>query len=865
MRRCQACVLLLAMMSCTYAASGATPPTGLEAVARFDRLAELRDYTRTLQASSHAPDGGNGDTGKYRYVVGDEQVLIDAIGPGCVYRMWFTGQNNAGLIRIYLDQAATPAVEMTMADFFSGTVAPFLAPLVANDNVSSGGFMCYLPIPFRTGCRITTTGGGHYYNITYQMYANESLVTTFSGQEDSTAARTLWQNVTHDPKPESGTQIIADDMAIPAGATVTPADISGAGMIQSLELTLPGMTVPDTTPVTDDGRAFKDKVNFRVAIDPANAGVRLVRRIDYGIGNQKGGVYVDGAFAGEWFTPGSASNRFLDTEFDVPANLTAGKAQLDVEIQFISSNLDWNEFRYWVQSKVGDQYVQTDELDVGQTASETAHQYVITNPVWNGTRTFSYYSAPTGPFRELLEKTRLVITWDGDATPAVDAPLAFFFGAGVGPARVRALPVGMIADRLYCYFPMPYATGARVQLINESTQPIDALQFALSYTPSGQMPAEVGYFHALFRTEAPTTSGRDYTFLDATGTGHLVGVVEHMHSNDGSRWYLEGDERIHVDGNLTPSLYGTGTEDFYNGGWYFNRGIFDLQTHGNPVHETTSGDTTVAYRFFLSDLIPFNASIHVGIEHGATNDFNDDISSVAYYYLRPEVTVAQTDELDINNNGSESAHAYSVTNGTWAGSLTDEYEGDDDNISVTDTGRRLAVTTGQSTFTLVITRGCRAVMLRRRMDYNITNQMARVYADNELAGVWYDAGNNTVHRMRDSEFLIPTALTANKSQLSIRIENASDTAEWTEFHYWAFSYYPPPPPVKGDFDLDGDVDQEDFGHLQACLTGAVSEPPLPGCADALLNGDAYVDQADLLIFLQCFNGPNNPPAPSCPE
>ncbi|HYO52263.1 DUF2961 domain-containing protein [Archangium sp.] len=40
---------------------------------------------------------------------------------------------------------------------------------------------------------------------------------------------------------------------------------------------------------------------------------------------------------------------------------------------------------------------------------------------------------------------------------------------------------------------------------------------------------------------------------------------------------LEGDERVHVDGSLTPQLYGTGTEDFYESGWYFSRGTFSCR------------------------------------------------------------------------------------------------------------------------------------------------------------------------------------------------------------------------------------------------------------------------------------------------
>jgi hypothetical protein len=63
--------------------------------------------------------------------------------------------------------------------------------------------------------------------------------------------------------------------------------------------------------------------------------------------------------------------------------------------------------------------------------------------------------------------------------------------------------------------------------------------------------------------------------------------------------------------------------------------------------------------------------------------------------------------------------------------------------------------------------------------------------------------------------------------------------------------------TPSDFDHDSDVDQEDFGHLQQCL----SQEGLPtGCGDADLDGNGNVDQADFAVFLSCMNGPNQPAA-----
>ncbi len=71
------------------------------------------------------------------------------------------------------------------------------------------------------------------------------------------------------------------------------------------------------------------------------------------------------------------------------------------------------------------------------------------------------------------------------------------------------------------------------------------------------------------------------------------------------------------------------------------------------------------------------------------------------------------------------------------------------------------------------------------------------------------------------------------------------------------------PAVPGDFDGDGDVDQEDFGFIQACLTGTAAGPPAPGCEDANLDGDNDVDQADMGIFQGCVSGANVPGDPDC--
>jgi len=75
---------------------------------------------------------------------------------------------------------------------------------------------------------------------------------------------------------------------------------------------------------------------------------------------------------------------------------------------------------------------------------------------------------------------------------------------------------------------------------------------------------------------------------------------------------------------------------------------------------------------------------------------------------------------------------------------------------------------------------------------------------------------------------------------------ASDTATLTVL---------PQPAAPGDMDRDNDVDQEDFGLFQACISGPSIPQGDPACADARLDNDSDVDQADMMLFFGCLSGP----------
>lgn len=71
------------------------------------------------------------------------------------------------------------------------------------------------------------------------------------------------------------------------------------------------------------------------------------------------------------------------------------------------------------------------------------------------------------------------------------------------------------------------------------------------------------------------------------------------------------------------------------------------------------------------------------------------------------------------------------------------------------------------------------------------------------------------------------------------------------------------PGQPGDFDLDGDVDQEDFGRLQVCLSGPGMAQNEPSCQRMHLDPDSDVDVDDIALFQQCWSGPGTPASADC--
>ncbi|MEW6442786.1 MAG: glycoside hydrolase family 172 protein [bacterium] len=380
----------------------------------------------------------------------------------------------------------------------------------------------------------------------------------------------------------------------------------------------------------------------------------------------------------------------------------------------------------------------------------------------------------------------IVAHWDGHLEPDIQAPVNEFFGSYYPEAAPQGLLFGRKDGRYYCRFPMPFWSSAALTLENRGE--VDAtIDYELEVLDA-RYPAASGYFIATHRQEDPTAIGRDYGFASFGGSGHFVGVTYTM-TGPIPHTYMEGDERFYVNGSLSPAIYGTGTEDYFNAGWYIVIGPFSRPLHGSPFRLRRVGarSQTGCYRVHLGDLVPFFNGADFGIEHDGDNtNIEDTHSSVAYGYGKPDALLSSPDELHPADASSRAEHGYAAQGVEPSGIVDSVYEGDADDVIVTDEGHLVA---GWSEFDLAIDPANVGVLLRRRLDQSHGRQKAEVFVDGSPAGIWYDVWENPRQRWADSDFLLPASLTAGRDRVRVRIANQGESP-WTEFVYRAFSYLP---------------------------------------------------------------------------
>jgi hypothetical protein len=244
---------------------------------------------------------------------------------------------------------------------------------------------------------------------------------------------------------------------------------------------------------------------------------------------------------------------------------------------------------------------------------------------------------------EVLDDVTVRVYWDDSTAPAVDLPLAALFGTGHELSSFETQPMSVRVEErrtmLSWTLPLPFARNARLSLVNGSAS---GYKLQVRIVGAEMAPEEpFGRMHALRNEQrGPFTQQQRYEAAAVVGEGKFVGAWMFMRGRaraDGtgpsSGSFLEGDAVATVDGR---TMQGTGLEDYFNAGWYFQDGLYDsefsaLVSLANEARTTRA----TAVRWHLTDAVEFAKSFDLEFEYGSWEPFiAEEYASVVFYYLQ---------------------------------------------------------------------------------------------------------------------------------------------------------------------------------------------------------------------------------------
>ncbi|MBU2997979.1 DUF2961 domain-containing protein [Cellulophaga baltica] len=276
----------------------------------------------------------------------------------------------------------------------------------------------------------------------------------------------------------------------------------------------------------------------------------------------------------------------------------------------------------------------------------------------SGTKAVQGLSLKLGNYKDSTVTRSVVLKMEFDGKETVWSPIGDFFGSGIGlnPFQGWYRTVendGTMSSR----WVMPYQKIGKISVINLGDNPIEI-----------NLEAEVGdytwdensmYFNAAWRGEYPVSTRpfSDWNYVTLKGRGVYVGDALTIW-NPVKKWWGEGDEKIWVDGEDFPSIFGTGTEDYYGYSWGgvsndFYEHPFHAQPNSNKYNknnrktEAEFGDrNTQKYstetRTRALDVMPFGTSLQLDMEIWSWTKCDMEYSVGVYWYGDAKTTSNRT-------------------------------------------------------------------------------------------------------------------------------------------------------------------------------------------------------------------------------
>ena len=113
--------------------------------------------SKLIQVSSYDTSGANND--RVSIEPGKRITIFNVEGPGMIVRIWFAVDSRDPyflrrvVVRMYWDDESKPSVEVPLGDFF-GCGFKYKQYISQYLGMTSGGYVCYFPMPFESNARI---------------------------------------------------------------------------------------------------------------------------------------------------------------------------------------------------------------------------------------------------------------------------------------------------------------------------------------------------------------------------------------------------------------------------------------------------------------------------------------------------------------------------------------------------------------------------------------------------------------------------------------------------------------------------------------------------------------------------------------
>ena len=388
-----------------------------------------------------------------------------------------------------------------------------------------------------------------------------------------------------------------------------------------------------------------------------------------------------------------------------------------------------------------------------------------------------------------LSKVMFYICFDHARAPQVSCPVSSLFAQPVRWEDIDSYVLSSKTEGGYVttsvYLPMPFFEKMYLGMIKLVPEDID-IEFGVVISENNYDRETTGYFYADYKA-GPTALFYDWNIGTFPGRGHIVGLSQSCVGGVGGS-YCEGNEHYYINGERSPSINGTGTEDIYLGCYWPNK-KFDSPCAGciNDVYLEVNSNLAIAttkpimyYRYYLDMPIAFDAGIKLDVQHGAVCQNFSDYETTCFSYRLDDPAFKQTDYIKLSNEFSKSMHSYKADGASYT--LTGQLESDMRAPKLTETGYKTE--NGKVSFTVAIDPENNGAIIRRLYDQSISNGNAKVYADGEFVGIWHCCNINTFFPYADSDFHIPARYTKDKGTLSIEIVTEGT---YTDFDYTVLS------------------------------------------------------------------------------